>query len=84
MLKIWILIVSGIILVPLIATITKELEERLSKIRDNKYQNDQGDKLNKKDDIEFTVKFLKYAAIALFVVITIIMIRFTTQIISSK
>lgn len=84
MYKIWLLILAGIILVPTFSTLSKELEERLNKIRENKGQEDTKNKLKSKDDIEFTIKLLRYGVIILFLIITIIMIRFTSQIIASK
>lgn len=84
MLKVWILILAGIIFVPLISTITKELEERLEKITNKKYKDQKDDKLSNKEDIEFAIKLLRYGVVILFVIITIIMIRFTSQLIASK
>lgn len=71
-------------MVPTFSTLSKELEERLNKIRENKGQEDTKNKLKSKDDIEFTIKLLRYGVIILFLIITIIMIRFTSQIIASK
>jgi hypothetical protein len=84
MIKIWLLILAGIILVPTVSTLSKELEERLKKIREKNYQENNGDKLKNKDDLEFVLKLLKYGVIVLFVIITLVMIRFTSQIIASK
>ncbi len=84
MFKIWMLILAGIIFVPLISTVMKELEERLEGTKNNKNGGVGKGKLKSKDDLEFTIKLLKYAVIILFVIITIVMIRFTAQIISSK
>ena len=84
MIKIWLLILAGVVIVPLISSFTKELEERLTKFQEDKYEADETGKPNKKEDIEFTIKFLRYTVMTLFIVITIIMIRFTAQIITSK
>lgn len=76
MLYIWILILAGVILVPIISGATKEMEKRMEKV-------DKKDK-QKKEDMKFIIKLLTYAAIALFIVIVIIMARFTSNIIYSN
>jgi len=84
MVYIWLLILAGVIIIPIISGGVKELEKRLEKV-----ENDDAHKPGKKgeqkrEDMKFAVKFLTYAVIVIFIIIVIIMARFTGQIIYSN
>ena len=86
MLYIWLLIISGVILVPIISGTTKELESKLLEMDD---KSDDGIKIlmftiKDKEDIKTIIKVLTYFLITLFTIIVVMMVKFTSNIISDS
>lgn len=86
MLNIWLLIIFGVIVVPLISGATKQLEVKLENM---KKQPDGSIKLwiwqlKDEEEVKTLIKTLTYFLIALFSFIVIMMVRFTSQIISEN
>lgn len=79
---IWLLILAGVIIIPIISGTAKELERRLEKSDGNS----ESDKKTgqKKEDLKFTVKLLTYGVVIIFIIIVIIMAKFISQIIYSN
>ena len=84
MLKIWGLILFGMIVIPLIAQKTNELEDRLNAVKEGtEVENAEKNRLKSKEDIEFSLKLLKYSSIVIFGIIVIAMINFSSEVIFS-
>ena len=83
MIYIWLAIITGVILVPIISGATKELEKKLEKLDDGKENGVKVWKFNfkDKDDIRFIIKILTYALVIIFTAIVIMMVKFTGSII---
>ena len=86
MLYIWLVIIAGVILVPIISGITKELENKLENMGN---KNKEGFKIWKftfdnKEDIKSIIKVLTYALIVIFAAIVIMMVKFTGTVISNS
>ncbi len=79
---IWLLILAGVIIIPIISGTAKELERRLEKSDGNS----ESDKKTgqKKEDLKFAVKLLTYGVVIIFIIIVIIMAKFISQIIYSN
>ena len=83
MLYIWLVIISGVILVPVISGTTRQLESRLQNMAD---KNEGNIKIlwfetNDQEDVRTLIKTLNYFLIALFTIIVVMMVRFTSQLI---
>jgi len=83
MIYIWLAIITGVILVPIISGATKELEKKLEKLGDGE---EDGIKIWKfdfkdKEDIRSIIKILTYVLVIIFVAIVIMMVKFTGSII---
>jgi len=86
MLYIWLVIIAGVILVPIISGATKELEKKLETMSS---EDETGIKIWKfhfknKDDIQSIIKILTYVLIVLFTAIVIMMVKFTGTVISNS
>ena len=86
MLYIWLVIITGVILVPIISGATKELENRLENMGE---ENEEGIKIWKftfddKEDIKSIIKVLTYTLIAIFAAVVIMMVKFTGNVISNS
>jgi len=83
MLNIWLLIISGVILVPIASGIVKELETKLKKKASHNQEgaNILWFKIKDEEEIKTLIKVLNYFLVTLFTVIVIMMIRFTSQLI---
>ena len=79
---IWLLILAGVIIIPIISGTAKELERRLEK-SDGISESDKKTG-QKKEDLKFTVKLLTYGVVIIFIIIVIIMAKFISQIIYSN
>lgn len=83
MLNIWLLIILGVILVPIISGATRELENKLLNTADK----NEGTikilwlRIDDQEDIKTLIKVLNYFLIALFTIIVVMMVRFTSQLI---
>jgi len=86
MIYIWLVIVAGVILVPIISGATKELEKKLDKMSDSE---ESGIKIWKfsfkeKEDVASIIKILTYTLIVIFAAIFIMMVKFTGNVISNS
>jgi len=86
MLYIWLVIITGVILVPIISGATKELENRLENMGE---ENEEGIKIWKftfddKEDIKSIIKVLTYTLIVIFAAVVIMMVKFTGNVISNS
>lgn len=79
---IWLLILAGVIIIPIISGTAKELERRLEK-SDGISESDKKTG-QKKEDLKFAVKLLTYGVVIIFIIIVIIMAKFISQIIYSN
>ena len=83
MLNIWLLIISGVILVPIISGTTKELENRLQNMADKNKEDIKilWFKIDDQEDLETLIKVLNYIIIGAFIIMVVMMVRFTSRLI---
>jgi len=79
---IWLLILAGVLVIPIISGTAKELERRLEKGGDSESSSKKTKQ--KKEDMKFTIKLLTYSVVTIFVIIVIVMAKFISQIIYSN
>jgi hypothetical protein len=81
MIYIWILIIAGVIIVPVISGAVKELEKKLEKQEVDQKSTSKSKKNQKVEDTKFAIKSLTYLVVIIFIGIVLIMARFIGQII---
>jgi len=81
---IWLLIIAGVIIVPIISGAVKELEKKLEKTDQEASLEAPNKKKQRIQDTKFAIKFLTYTVALIFLAIVIVMAVFTSKIIYSN